>query len=178
MSAIVTIFGSSRPLPDSEEYGFAYETGRALAEAGFSVCNGGYAGTMEATARGVREAGGHTIGVTSGVFAKKANPWIEEEIKTATMVDRLLKLIEIGQAYIILRGGTGTLLELAAVWEFVNKGMMARKPILVLGPFWDAVVASLKDELVWEGLGDCTSHVTQVATPPECVCELKRTLGR
>ena len=178
MSPIVSIFGSSRPLPDSEEYSVAFDTGRSLAEAGFTICNGGYAGTMEAAARGAREAGGHTIGVTARVFTRKANPWIREEIKTDTMVERLLKLIELGQAYVVLRGGTGTLLELAAVWEFVNKGMMPKKPIIILGNFWNAVVGSLKNELVWEGLGDCTSHVKLIATPTECVRELKWALSR
>ncbi len=169
MGPIVTIFGSSRPLPDSPEYNVAFETGRTLAEAGFAICNGGYGGTMEAAARGAREAGGHTIGVTADDFARKANRWIEEEIRTSTMVDRLLKLVELGQGYVVLRGGTGTLLELAAVWEFVNKGIMTKKPILLLGDFWSTVVGSLKDELVWEGLGNCTSHVSQVSTPAECV---------
>jgi hypothetical protein len=178
MSPIVSIFGSSRPLPDSEEYRVAFDTGRALAEAGFTICNGGYAGTMEAAARGAREAGGHTIGVTAGVFTRKVNPWIREEIKTDTMVERLLKLIELGQAYVVLRGGTGTLLELAAVWEFVNKGMMPKKPIIILGNFWNSVVGSLKNELVWEGLGECTSYVKQAATPTECVQELKGAFSR
>ena len=176
MSAIVTIFGSSRPLPESEEYKIAQETGRLLASAGFAVCNGGYGGTMEAAARGARDAGGHTIGVTSGVFSRKANKWIEEEITTDTMVERLLKLVELGEGYVILRGGTGTLLELAAVWEFVNKGMMKTKPIMVVGEFWDPVIGALKDELIWEGSGDCTSHIRQVATPRECVEELKERL--
>jgi hypothetical protein len=174
MGAIVTIFGSSRPLPASEEYRIAYETGRVLASAGFKVCNGGYGGTMEAAAVGAHEAGGHTIGVTAGIFDTKANKWIKEEIRTNTLVERLLKLIELGEAYVILRGGTGTLLELAAVWEFVNKGMMKTKPIIVVGTFWDPVIGTLKDELIWEGLGDCTSHIRRAATPLECVEELKK----
>lgn len=176
MKPIVTIFGSSRPLPESEEYRIAFDTGKLLAGAGFAVCNGGYAGTMEAAARGAREAGGETIGVTSTIFGRSANRWIEKEITTATLVERLLKLIELGQAYVILRGGTGTLLELAAVWEFVNKGMMEKKPIVVVGPFWERVVGTLKDELLWEGEGDCTTHVSQVNTPNECVQELKARL--
>ena len=109
---------------------------------------------------------------------QKKDTELEEEIKTNTMVERLLKLIELGQAYVILRGGTGTLLELAAVWEFVNKGLMAAKPIVVIGSFWNPVVATLKEELVWEGSGDCTSHVREVATPQECVRKLKEAFAR
>lgn len=114
MGATVTIFGSSRPLPGSEEYRIAQETGAMLASGGFTICNGGYGGTMEAAARGAHEAGGHTVGVTAGIFDRRANKWIKEVVSTNTLVERLLKLIELGDAYVLLRGGTGTLLELAA----------------------------------------------------------------
>ena len=174
MSAIVTIFGSSRVAPESEEYRLALQMGRLLASAGFTVCNGGFGGTMEAAAHGACEAGGHTIGVTVGVSGGKANKWIKEEITCTGLVERLTKLIELGDAYIVLRGGTGTLLELAAAWEFVNKGMMKAKPIIVVGSFWDPVIGTLKDELIWEGLGDCTAHVTRAADPRECVDLLKK----
>ena len=38
------------------------------------------------------------------------------------------------------RGGTGTLVELAVVWEMMNKGVMQSKPIVALGQFWAPVV--------------------------------------
>ncbi len=62
---IITAFGSSRPQPGSQAYETAQALGAALAKSGFVVANGGYGGTMEATARGAREAGGTTIGVTA-----------------------------------------------------------------------------------------------------------------
>ena len=48
---IVTVFGSSLPGEGSTAYVEAQRLGRLLAEAGFAVCNGGYAGLMEASAR-------------------------------------------------------------------------------------------------------------------------------
>jgi len=36
-----------------------------------------------------------------------------------------------------LAGGTGTLLELAEIWELVNKGFInPAKPIVLMGDFW------------------------------------------
>jgi uncharacterized protein (TIGR00730 family) len=146
------------------------ELGRALAESGFTICNGGYGGTMEATARGAREAGGQTIGVTVSSFSGRApNKWIQEVIECPTLLQRMTHLIERGDAYVILKGGTGTLLEFAAVWEFMNKGLMREKPIIVLGPFWNGVVDALKEELSAEGLGRCTKFVTSASTVGECV---------
>ena len=122
----VTIFGSSLPGEGSAAYAEARRLGRLLAEGGFAVCNGGYGGLMEASARGAREAGGHTLGVTCELWTSQVNPWIVEEIRTPSFFERLTTLIERGDAYIVLPGGTGTLAELALVWEMMNKSALAK----------------------------------------------------
>ena len=147
----VTIFGSSMPGETTDAYREAQSLGRRLAEAGLAVCNGGYGGLMEASARGAREAGGHTIGVTCNVWTGAANRWIAEEVRTPTFMERLLTLIERGDAYIVLPGGTGTLAELALVWEMMNKSSLSRsvggrKPLLVMVPYWQPVIECLKQE--------------------------------
>lgn len=133
---------------------------------------------MEASARGAREANGRTIGVTVKTFGRTANPWIAEEIRTESLMERILKLIELGQAYVILKGSTGTLLELAAVWEFINKGFIQQKPILILGEFWAGVVETLKRELNREGMEDYTRFVESVDSPEACVARLRELVKR
>ncbi len=177
MAHIISVFGSSRPVDGDSEYRSAYDLGRELALAGFIVCNGGYAGIMESSARGAKEAGGSTIGVTSEYFRRPPNPWVEREIRVPSFAERLLKLVEIGQAYVILKGGTGTLLELACVWEFINKGVVPEKPIVVVGPFWKDVIATLKGELLWEGAGDCTRYISQADSPQSAAVILRQKLG-
>ncbi|MFN0158454.1 MAG: LOG family protein [Bacteroidota bacterium] len=173
----VTVFGSSRPQEGGPEYQQAYELGKEIAQAGYILCNGGFGGTMEASARGAKDAGGQTVGVITGVFGKtSANPWIDRVEMKATLIERMMRLVEIGDAYVILKGGTGTLLELAAVWELMNKGLMSEKPIVALGGFWNGVVHTLKEELAWEGKEDCTRFVTLAATPTECVKTIKNKL--
>lgn len=147
----ITIFGSSLPDEGSAAYEDARRLGRLLAGRGFAICNGGYGGLMAATARGACEAGGHTIGVTCAIWPAAANPWIVEEVGTASFLDRLSGLIERGDAYVVLPGGTGTLAELALVWEMMNKSALARtvggrKPLLVLTPYWQPVIDCLKQE--------------------------------
>lgn len=147
----ITIFGSSIPGEATGVYREAQILGRRLAEAGFAICNGGYGGLMEASARGAREAGGHTVGVTCNLWQSAANPWITEEVRTATFMERLQTLIERGDAYIVLPGGTGTLAELALVWEMMNKSSLSktfggRRPLLVMVPYWQPVIECLKQE--------------------------------
>ena len=181
---VVAVFGSSRPAPGEPEYAAAYAMGRELALAGFTVCNGGYGGIMEASARGAKEAAvppdgfaGRTIGVVASAFGeKKANMWIDTVVQTETLIDRLLKLMSISDAYVVLKGGTGTLLEFAAVWEFMNKKIMRPKPVVLVGNFWEGVVHTVKNELPLEGLSDCTRFVSTAEDPPECVKILKNAL--
>ncbi len=65
--------------------------------------------------------------------------------------ERLLALIERGDAYVVLPGGTGTLAELALVWEMMNKSSLAKtvggqKPLLVMERYWQPVVECLEQE--------------------------------
>ncbi|HOV99384.1 MAG TPA: LOG family protein [Bacteroidota bacterium] len=168
MERIITVFGSARAIEGMPEYQMAYALGKELATKGFVVCNGGFGGTMEASARGAKEAGGRTIGVTFHNPPRTPNPWIDEHYELPTLIDRLLKLIEFGNAYVVLKGGTGTLLELSAVWEFMNKKIIQEKPIITVSDFWHGVVDTLKNELLWEGMGDCTHYIHRTKTPKEC----------
>ena len=175
---IISVFGSSSAAEESAEEKLAYETGRALAQSGFIVCNGGYGGTMEASARGAKEAGGSTIGVITHFYPNmRANRWIDQVISVDTMFDRLLKLIATGDGYVVLRGGTGTLLELATAWEMMNKNVLGRKPIVAIGDFWNPVVTFLKEELLHEGREESSKLVSIARTPSECAELLIHKLG-
>ncbi len=177
MASTVTIFGSSAPVPGSENYAAAYDCGRLLAEAGFTVCNGGYAGTMEAAAQGARSAGGNTIGVTVSEWPRKANEWIQKEIRTADLPERLAKLIELGDAYVVLRGGTGTLLEYAYVLEFINKGIIRNKPIVLLGDSWNGVMEALGQEPAPDPKKNVSRLVYVAGSPADLVRYLKEALA-
>src|SRR5580704_4343129 len=142
---VVTVFGSSRPREGDPHYTEAQVLGRALASAGFTVCSGGYGGVMEAVSRGAKEAGGRTLAVTANFFRVRANQWIDEEIRVDTWQDRLFRLIERGHGFVACPGGTGTLVELAVVWEMLNKGAMKKKPIITLGEFWQPVIERVRE---------------------------------
>ncbi|HKV05144.1 MAG TPA: LOG family protein [Candidatus Acidoferrales bacterium] len=142
---IITVFGSSRPRAGDAHYAEAQALGVALAEKGLIVCSGGYGGVMEAVSRGAKEAGGRTLAVTAKFFRGRANQWVDEEVRVKTWQDRLFELIKRGRGYVACPGGTGTLVELAVVWEMLNKGAMNRKPMVVLGDFWHPVIERVRE---------------------------------
>src|SRR5437879_9376505 len=138
---IVTVFGSSRPLEGDADYEEARVLGRALARHGFSICSGGYGGVMEAVSRGAKEASGKTYDMTADFFKNaKLNAWIDLEVRMKTWEERLFELIRCADAFVACKGGTGTLVELAVVWEMMNKAVMPQKPFAVLGHFWEPVL--------------------------------------
>jgi uncharacterized protein (TIGR00725 family) len=139
---VVSVFGTGRARPGEPVYAFAEQVGRALAEAGFAIANGGYRGVMEATAKGAAEAGGAVIGVTCSAFKNSvANGYVTREVVTGSLDERLDTLVRLGRAYVVLPGGTGTLLELATVWELKNKRFLDQgKPIVLAGEFWRPLV--------------------------------------
>ncbi len=74
-------------------------------------------------------------------FARsKVNDYIDREIETDNLRQRLDKLIELGSGYVVLPGGTGTLSELAYAWEMINKGFSAERTLVIMGQFWQPVV--------------------------------------
>jgi len=147
-ATVVTVFGSSAPRRRSTAYELARDLGRAIAGAGWTLCNGGYGGTMEAAARGAVEAGGHTIGVTCSLFGRTGpNRYIQQEIPTFDLLTRLNTLVRLGNAHVVLPGGTGTLLELALVWELLNKRLVRRAaPVILLGDHWTPLVDLVRRE--------------------------------
>jgi hypothetical protein len=171
MIRVVSVFGTGTAKPGDKNFVLAEQLGRLLAESGFAIANGGYGGTMLATAKGAREAGGEVIGVTCSAFGRgKANEFVSREIVTTSLNERLDTLISIGSAYVVLPGGTGTLLELAFVWELKNKGFLsADKPIILLGDYWGRLV-----ELVATDDDDSRQHLLRANEPKEVIELLKR----
>ena len=137
MAKIVSVFGGSAPRPETAPYAEARALGAALAQAGWTVATGGYSGVMEAASRGAHEAGGHVIGVTCSLIEEwkglRANAWVKEEKRFATLRERLGHLVEFCDAAIALPGGVGTLSEVALTWSLLQTGEIKRKPLITIG---------------------------------------------
>jgi hypothetical protein len=172
----VTVFGSSRPREGDAEYQEARLLGRALGEAGFSVCSGGYSGVMEGVSRGAKEADAKTYGVTAEFFKAKVNPWIDEEVRVETWQERLFELIRVADGFVACKGGTGTLVELAVVWEMLNKSVMQGKPFAVLGDFWQPILERVREVELGHPApwGEANGRLVHLAATPEDVVRLFR----
>src|SRR5258708_12952867 len=166
---IVTVFGSSRSGGGDGGCGGVRVLGRALARDGFSIWSGGYGGVMEAVSRGAKEASGKTYGVTADFFKNaKLNAWIDLEVRMKTWEERLFELIRCADAFVACKGGAGTLVELAVVWEMLNKSVMTAKPFAVLGDFWQPVLDRVREVELGHAApwGEANGRLVHVAATP------------
>jgi hypothetical protein len=145
---IVTIFGGSKCGEDSTEYAQARKIGNLLAEAGFTICTGGYLGVMEAASRGAREKGGRVLGIVMNQFKGEPNRFLTDKVATDHFYDRLQGLIGRSIGFIALRGGMGTVTEVSLVWNKLQTRVIEPRPLVLLGECWQPVVAAWQENLV------------------------------
>jgi hypothetical protein len=151
MTKTITVFGSSKPGVGDEQYVIGYELGKKLGENGFNVCTGGFNGIMESVSKGANEKGVDAIGVTVDTWGSMPNKYLTKEFKCNSLFERVQKLVEFGDGFAVLQGGTGTLLELAAVWELFNKNIMDWKPVACHSSMWKEIINIINLQMVKEG---------------------------
>jgi predicted Rossmann-fold nucleotide-binding protein len=100
-------------------------------------------------------------------------------VRVKTWEDRLFELIRMADGFVACKGGTGTLVELAVVWEMLNKSVMTGKPFAVLGDFWEPIIERVREvELAhpapWGERNERLVHVAK--TPAEVARHLKEKL--
>jgi uncharacterized protein (TIGR00730 family) len=166
MNKTITVFGSSQPKEGEKEFETAYNLGASLARSKFNVCTGGFQGIMNAVSKGAVENGGEAVGITVDLWTAAPSIYLTREVKCSTLFERILKLVEYGDAYVVLQGGTGTLLELAVVWEMMNKKMLTEKPIVCHAVMWKEIVKIIEKQLQHENrttrFVECFDNVEEI----------------
>lgn len=149
----VTFLGFSETKPGERLYERAKEVSRLVAAAGYTVVNGGGPGVMRAASEGAKEVGGRTIGVTfypkEGLNYESRDPQnpLDEEIKTKNYLERTLKLLELGDIYLIFNGGTGTISEFGMAWGLARLYFGRHKPLILFGGFWYKILEAIARDM-------------------------------
>ena len=170
--AVIAVFGNSSCQEGSFEYETAELLGRKLAHEGFDLITGGYAGVMEAALKGADSYSTRKIGVVLKDETKnKVNSFVNEIIKVDSYLDRLKKLLDEADIYIILPGGSGTLLEFAAAWALIERDYCKNKLIICLGEQWAEVMQTVG--FYSEKALDSFKHISTAANVSEVLETIK-----
>lgn len=127
---------------------------KRLAEAGYTVVDGGGPGVMRAATIGAKEGGGKVIGVTwypknvENFEGKDPHNLIDKEIRTNSYVERTLTLMREGQVYIVFNGGTGTISEFGMAWGLARLYFGHHKPLILYGKFWREIIEAFKNNML------------------------------
>ena len=132
----VAFFGDATASEKERYFKEAFNCAKLLAENGYIVVNGGGPGIMKAATRGAK------IGVD------KENKQLADKIYlTNNYQQRLNKIIEVADAFIIFKGGTGTLSEIGLTWELAKFEYGHHEPLLFYGRMWEEILSLLKKKL-------------------------------
>lgn len=150
----VTFFGSSLSLPGDKNFEDAKAVAKAIATSGRTIINGGGPGVMLAATEGAKEAGGKTTVVyyrpelASDFVSEVAANIADESYEEANYIDRTQRLLELGDAYIVFNGGTGTISEFAMAWGVARLYIDHHKPLLLFGDFWEHLMEDFAEHMM------------------------------
>lgn len=147
----VTVFGSARDVTENQtDRDKAYELGKRLAEAGYSVVTGGGAGIMGAANKGAYDAGGGSIGFNIKLpHEQHPNPYTTEELTFKHFFTRKVALAFFSQAYVYFPGGFGTMDEFFEILTLVQTKKMPRLKLVLVGrDFWSGLDQFVKTKML------------------------------
>lgn len=164
----VAVFGGAWIEEGASDYARAMDLGRRLAEEGVQVVCGGYAGVMEAIARGAGDGRGVAVGVAIEEWADRVTPnrWVTHLAIARNLWARYPILAD-ADAWVAFPGGVGTLAEVAICWNLMQMSIEPR-PLVVVGERWGRVLDTLREELILVNPGDL-DLVRHVPTAEEAV---------
>lgn len=142
----IVFFGDANISETDETYIQAFEVAEALAKKGFVIVDGGGPGVMEAATSGARRGGGKTVAITFdpvgavGYEGRYLKNITDTEVVTTNYIDRMFKLLEYGDVFIIFKGGSGTVSEFGTAWVLAKLYFGHHKPIILYGHFWAEIL--------------------------------------
>ena len=150
----VSIFGSARSKPGSQDYKVAEEIAYLLTKKGFGIITGGGPGIMEAANKGAHFAGGKSVGLNINLpFEQMPNPFIDPDklIDFDHFFVRKVMFMKYAQGYIVLPGGFGTLDEMFEAITLMQTHKQVSFPIVLVDKnYWGGLVKWIEEKLVEE----------------------------
>ena len=151
----VTIFGSARTAPDNWVYDEVRQLCAGLSAMGCDIVTGGGPGLMEAANRGASE--GDPLATTDSIgirvqlpFEQTVNPFVEQAYEHGTFFTRLHQFVLMSDAYVVVPGGIGTLLEATMIWQLLQVRQL-NVPLVFAGPMWNGLVGWTRAQMLRPG---------------------------
>jgi len=152
----VTIFGSARVDPNHWVYAAVRDVAAELTRLGCDIVTGGGPGLMQASNEGVKLADPDgTLQKSMGIrielpFEQDVNAFVTQAYEHKTFFTRLHHFVLVSDAFIVMPGGVGTVLEMCMVWQLLQVRHLHDTPLILAGRFWDGMLEWAKTEMLRE----------------------------
>jgi uncharacterized protein (TIGR00730 family) len=139
----VAIFGSARAEPGTFVYEEVKRAAAAFAAMGCDIVTGGGPGLMQAANEGATSVGGGlgSMGIRVELpFEQDVNPFVEQAFEHKTFFTRLHHFVIASDAFVVVPGGIGTVLEMLMIWQLLQVRHVDNVPLILVGKMWKGLV--------------------------------------
>jgi uncharacterized protein (TIGR00730 family) len=152
----VTIFGSARLKPGTPVYESVKKLAAELTTMGCDILTGGGAGLMQAANEGAHSVDPRGLGRSIGInielpFEQEVNPFVTQAFTHRTFFSRLHHFMIASDAFVVVPGGIGSLLELSLVWQLLQVRKLYNTPLVLVGKMWADLVEWARNAMLVEG---------------------------
>jgi hypothetical protein len=175
----VTIFGSARIKTDSLAYENVKQLATELTRLGCDIMSGGGPGLMRAANEGAASVAPEELDRSVGIritlpFEQEVNPFVGKVYDHSTFFSRLHHFMIVSDAFVVVPGGIGTLLELSIAWQLLQVRKLYNTPLILIGKMWPALVEWAREHMLVEG-SELASEVD--LSIPHCVSTVEEALS-
>lgn len=141
----VTIFGSARLKRSTPAYDAVKKLAAELTKMGCDIISGGGPGLMQAANEGAHSvhprASKRSVGIRIALpFEQEVNPFVGQAYEHRTFFSRLHHFMIMSDAFVVVPGGIGTLLELSLAWQLLQVSKLYNTPLILVGKMWGELV--------------------------------------
>jgi uncharacterized protein (TIGR00730 family) len=138
----VAIFGSARAQPGTFVYDEVKRVSAAFASMGCDIVTGGGPGLMQAANEGAAAAGApRSVGIRVELpFEQDVNPFVAQAFEHETFFTRLHHFVLASDAFVVVPGGIGTVLETLMIWQLLQVRHVDKVPLILVGKMWNGLV--------------------------------------
>ncbi|MFL6528892.1 MAG: LOG family protein [Chthoniobacterales bacterium] len=175
----VTIFGSARIQPGSFTYEEVKKLAAELTTMGCDIMSGGGPGLMQAANEGAHSVDPDGLKRSIGIrvelpFEQQVNPFVSDAYEHRTFFSRLHHFMIISDAFVVVPGGVGTLLEMSLAWQLLQVRKLYNTPLILVGKMWAELIDWSRRSMLQEG-SELASEVDFAI--PHCVNTIEETVA-
>ena len=99
-------------------------------------------------------------------FEQDVNPFVEQAFEHETFFTRLHHFVIASDAFVVVPGGIGTVLETLMIWQLLQVRHVDDVPLILVGKMWKGLVEWAKAACSTRG---CRSQARQDLQIPQCL---------